>query len=738
MRIYLKNIIIFLIQLIEKYELRNHNADENDSLKKIVDILPIKNKSVKSDYGFPPISEINRTTPLQRYELILEDGKKLECADDHIVYCEEHTPKFVKDLTEDDYILTKNGLSKVKSVKKLYGKICMFDFTVDGPETSYYTNDILSHNTVSAAIVILHFVLFNDDKGAMIVANKGNTVKEIIRKIKDIYRLLPFFLKNGVVNWNEKSIAFENNSRIQSENRTKEPAIGFTIDLLYLDEFAHIPDNYVRDYYGAIVPVVSAISNSKIIITSTPSGYNLFHDLLVGAEKEIDDPLKNPYTAMRVYWHQVAGRQDTQIQLMPNKLKRYKFSKSGVLRDLRQQGSSFYKKKKGEDIIDCVKYDPDDKLTYIREIRKMRVSGIPLPELAIITNWQEEETKLIGGEEKFKQEYDLHFITGDKLLFDRITMDSMKKKSIPFSYVPINHFDKKLIIPYESLKWVTNKPELFDLEKVKDYYIMGAVDLAEGLAQDYTVLNIFRLLIKTKDEIVRDSEMFENIYDLFKLEQIGMYRNNIYSIKEVAHIFYLLGFEFFDPEKFKTVLEYNTYGGEFLSHLPNVFEGNNEFFNAIFLRYKHRKEDKMSKIGIKLSRDKHLIVDKEFQQAVKKRKMIIHNDVNITEISTFSKQVTPGGNVTYRAETGHDDCVLTNVILSTVYDNTGFKNLVDMYISSELDGDVLQFVEKFAEETSSSAQASTFSSMREKVYGNKIKNIKPFVNNIPYRRTPFS
>ena len=30
--------------------------------------------------------------------------------------------------------------------------------------------------TVSAAIVILHFVLFNDDKGAIIVANKGTTV----------------------------------------------------------------------------------------------------------------------------------------------------------------------------------------------------------------------------------------------------------------------------------------------------------------------------------------------------------------------------------------------------------------------------------------------------------------------------------------------------------------------------------------------------------------------------------
>ena len=95
----------------------------------------------------------------------------------------------------------------------------MFDITVNGPEPSYYTNNILSHNTVSAAIVILHFVLFNNDKGVMIVANKSQTVIEIIDKIKSIYKYLPFFLKRGIVNWNQKAITFDNGCRIKSENR---------------------------------------------------------------------------------------------------------------------------------------------------------------------------------------------------------------------------------------------------------------------------------------------------------------------------------------------------------------------------------------------------------------------------------------------------------------------------------------------------------------------------------------
>lgn len=677
MKRYIKNIIVFLIQLLEKYELRDINTDETDPLKKIMDIIPIKNNCVKSDYGYTPISEITRTIPLQRYELMLENGDYLECADNHIVYCDGHLKKFVKDLNIYDYIITIDGISKVKSVKKIYGKLSMFDLTIDGPEPSYYTNNILSHNTVFSALFLLHFALFNDDKGIMIVANKGKTVKEIIRKIKDIYKSLPFFLKKGVINWNEKSIAFENNSRIQSENRTKDPAIGFTIDMLYLDEFAHIPDNIVRDYYGAIVPVVSSIENSKIMITSTPDGFNLFHDLLIGAEKEIGDPLKNPYTAMRVYWWQVEGRRDTHLQVLPAKLKKYNFTKSGVLRELRSQGLSFYKKNISGNIIDCVKYDPDDESTHINTIRKIRVFGIPLPEIIIITNWREEEIKLIGGEEKFKQEYDLHFITGDKLLFDRIIMDSLKKRSLPFDFIPIPHFDDRLIIPYDSLKWIKDKPKLFDINNIRDYYIMMGIDLGEGLVQDYSVLNIFRLLIRDKEEIEKNKDKYENIYDLFKLEQIGMYRNNIYSIKEVAHIFYLLAFEFFDPEKLKTVLEYNTYGGEFLSHLPNVFDSDNEYFNGVFLRYKHRKEDKMTKIGLKLNRDKHLIVDKDFQQAVKKKKIIIHNDININEISTFSKQVTTGGNITYRAESGNDDCLLPDTQIKT---KTGYKKIKDIII----------------------------------------------------------
>jgi hypothetical protein len=688
---FIKNIIYFLIQLIEKYEFRNFNPNEDDIMKKFVNTIFLENDLyVETDYGVVPVTEINITQPFQRYKLQLENGVWLEGADTHIVFCKDYEPKMMIDLTTNDFVITKYGLSRVKFIKKEYGKVSMFDLSIDTPEMSYYTNDILSHNTVSAAIVILHFVLFNDDKGCMIVANKGKTVKEIIRKIKDIYKLVPFFLKKGVTNWNETQIAFENNSRIQTENRTKDPSIGFTIDLLYLDEFAHIPENYARDYYGAIVPVVSSISNSRIIITSTPMGYNMFWELITAAELPDDDPNKNPYKAMRVYWNQVPGREDTTIKILENKLKKYGLVKAYVLKTIRENyGITLYKKHVGDDIIDCVKYDVQDEKTYIDNIRKIRINGIPLPELSVVTNWQEEETKLLLSADKFDQEYGLHFVTGDKILFNKETIDLLRSNQIPFDYIDIPQF-KKLSMPYDSLKFVRDI-NLFNLNRVKDYYIMISIDLSEGLAKDYSVINIFKVVLRDKKEI--EKLQLDNLYDLFKIEQIGLFRNNLYSIREVAHILYMIAFELFDPEKVKVVLEYNTYGAEFLAHLPNVFDGNNQYSNAIFLRFKHAKEDIIGKIGLRLSKDKHLIIDKDFQQAIRNKKMILHSDININEITTFSKHETTSGAISYKAESGNDDVVMSTITLSTCFDNIGYKNLLNMMVNNDLKGDALRYVE---------------------------------------------
>ena len=112
---FIKNIIYFIIQLIEKYEFRNFNPNEEDIMKKFVNTIFLDNEIlVETDYGFVPVTEMNITQPFQRYKLELENGLWIECADTHTIYCKDHEIKMLIDLTTDDYILTKKGESKVK------------------------------------------------------------------------------------------------------------------------------------------------------------------------------------------------------------------------------------------------------------------------------------------------------------------------------------------------------------------------------------------------------------------------------------------------------------------------------------------------------------------------------------------------------------------------------------------------------------------------------------------------
>jgi hypothetical protein len=686
MKRILKTIIIFLIECIEKYQYRNIkiSKDENNLDDKFIDIVFPDNLSVESEDGYIKVEEINVTKPLQLYELKLENGLKLKCADNHIVICENFKEKFVTSLTKEDKVITKLGLSKVESIKKIYGKVSMFDLSVESYNQTYYTNNILSHNTVSSAIFILHTCLFSNDKGCMIVANKGKTVQEIIRKIKEIYKLLPFFLQKGVINWNEKSIAFDNGSRIHTENRTKDPSVGFTIDLLYLDEFAKVPDNIINTFYGTVVPIVSSVKNSKIIITSTPDGFNLFHQLLVDGEREEEDPLKGMYAVKRVYWWQVKGRRDVEIFPLAYKMKQYDLTKEYLIEELTKLGFNIYFKEQNRKEYICIKYEHENENTRIANIRSLRINNIPLPELALITNWQEQETKLIGGEEMFKQEYDLQFITGNKLVFNSETLEVFERNSQKFEYLDIPILNKKILLPYNNcLKWIKDK-SIFDIQESKKYTMVASIDLGEGLGKDYTVLNIFRLMLKDKETIEKMSHKFNSKYDYFKLEQVGMFRSNLWSIEEFAELFYVLFFDIFNSESSKVVLEYNTYGSTLLAHLPHVFNEHNNYSSGIFFRYKHSKEDAQPKIGIKITRGeadaaKKLLV-KNFQDAVNIKSLNFCNDINVKEIRMFSRKDLPSGSYTYQAESGNDDTIMTLITLSSIFNHAHYKDLIDSYI----------------------------------------------------------
>ena len=159
--------------------------------------------------------------------------------------------------------------------------------------------------TICSSIFIAWYSVFNFDKNSLILSNKGATTREIIDKGKTILEHLPFFIKPGTLKWDVFNSKFDNGCRIIGQTTTKKAAIGFTIHLLFMDEFAHIPANFVNTFYENVYPTVSASTNSKVIITSTPNGFNKFYDIYTAADKGLSE-----YTPFRVDWWDVPGRDD--------------------------------------------------------------------------------------------------------------------------------------------------------------------------------------------------------------------------------------------------------------------------------------------------------------------------------------------------------------------------------------------------------------------------------------------
>jgi len=162
-----------------------------------------------------------------------------------------------------------------------------------------------SGKTITSSIYIAWYTLFNYDRNTLILSNKGATTREIIDKAKTILDNLPFFMKPGTIKNDVFNLKFDNGCRIIGQSTTKKAAIGFTIHLLFMDEFAHIAPTFIDSFYENVYPTISSSKVSKVIITSTPFGFNKFHEIYSAAENGM-----NEYRAFRIDWWQVPGRDE--------------------------------------------------------------------------------------------------------------------------------------------------------------------------------------------------------------------------------------------------------------------------------------------------------------------------------------------------------------------------------------------------------------------------------------------
>ena len=161
-----------------------------------------------------------------------------------------------------------------------------------------------SGKSISACAYLLWFALFHSEKTVAVLANKGATAREMLSRVTLMLENIPFFLQPGTKALNKGSLEFSNNSRIIAAATSGSSIRGLSVNLLYLDEFAFV--ERAAEFYTSTYPVVSAGTDTKIIVTSTANGIgNTFYKIWEGAVQNI-----NEFTPFRVDWWDVPGRDD--------------------------------------------------------------------------------------------------------------------------------------------------------------------------------------------------------------------------------------------------------------------------------------------------------------------------------------------------------------------------------------------------------------------------------------------
>jgi hypothetical protein len=164
--------------------------------------------------------------------------------------------------------------------------------------------------TTTSVAYLLHYILFNENVNVAILANKSPTAREIMSRLQLAFEYLPFFLKQGVIEWNKGSIHLANGSKAVADSTSGSSVRGRSFNVIFLDEFAFVPNNIAEAFFMSTYPTISSGNTTKVIIVSTPNGLNLFYKMWTEAVEK-----KSLYIPIEIHWSMVPGRDEAWKEL---------------------------------------------------------------------------------------------------------------------------------------------------------------------------------------------------------------------------------------------------------------------------------------------------------------------------------------------------------------------------------------------------------------------------------------
>ena len=207
-------------------------------------------------------------------------------------YTKEELSEYARCST--DYIYFIRTYCKIISLDRGLVLFDLYDYQEEFLHTIHHNRKVIAmlprqhgKSAVSAAY-ILWYTLFNENKTVAIIANKGAAAREVLNRYQIMYENIPLWMQQGVLSWNKGSIDLESGCKIFTSATTASSIRGRSINFLYIDEFSSVAPNMAEEFYTSVYPTISSGLTTKILITSTPIGFNHFFKQWSDA-KPIDD-----------------------------------------------------------------------------------------------------------------------------------------------------------------------------------------------------------------------------------------------------------------------------------------------------------------------------------------------------------------------------------------------------------------------------------------------------------------
>lgn len=226
-----------------------------------------------------------------------------------IEFTKEQVEEYVKCANDPVYFI-KNYI-KIVTLDKGLVPFKLYDYQEDMVrkfhDNRYIIAKLPRQSGKSTTVIgyILHYILFNQNMSVAILANKQNTAREMLSRLKLAYEYLPKWLQQGILEWNKGSIQLENGSKILASSTSASAVRGGSFNMLFLDEFAFVPQNIAEEFFSSVFPTITSGLSTKVLIISTPNGLNMFYKLWKGATKKPGESGKNEYVPIEVHWTQV-------------------------------------------------------------------------------------------------------------------------------------------------------------------------------------------------------------------------------------------------------------------------------------------------------------------------------------------------------------------------------------------------------------------------------------------------